>query len=290
MLTAELPLGRRLQRWLPLLPVLTVLPAIVLWTPMLKLLYVALTVHAATLLAVPATLAATLMTPALITLPARALSRVALLCLVAGFGLVVWAELDSGTSAERPAVDSLFLLQRAEDGGASWHSLDATADAWTAHYLGSAPEREALPRVLDARRRLVLTAPAPRFAVAEHAQAVLESDRRGDGGRTLSVRLSAAGAAVLRIYVRAEVAIVRAAIDGRPLAVGDDGELSLAYYGPPAEGIVLEVEIGDRWPVTVELIGQHYGLPPTVAPRPAGRIATPGWWTDSTMLWSSHSL
>jgi hypothetical protein len=69
------------------------------------------------------------------------------------------------------------------------------------------------------------------------------------------------------------------------------GDLRLSVHGVPEEGVQVELEMADRWPVEREVVEVAYGLPPASGPeRPAARIPRPGWWPDTTMSWDRHTL
>jgi Peptidase family M28 len=282
-------LPRRAAGWW--VPALAVLPAVAWWARTLELSYVSLTVHAAVVLAVAATLAASLLTPAWHG-ASRGVAVVAVLSLlVFGLGALTFVAARSPGTA-RPRVDSLFVLQDAISGNATWRSLDPAVDAWTARAMGPSPERRELPPVLDPRGREYLTSPA-RPVAAEPPTVEVESDERPSGGavaRRAVLRLRPGSATSLRIWVRAEVALQTAALDGRSLQVDDRGELRLSVHGVPPEGVALEIEMADRWPLKVDVVGVSYGLPEGTPKRPVELIPRPGWWTDTTMLWSAHTL
>lgn len=278
-------------RWLPALVALV--PGVLLWAPALELSHQALTIRAALPLAGLALFAATLLTPAFCGLGVSVLRRVAAVALLAGAGLLGWALVGQDASADRPRVDSLFLLhQSGEEAGAegaTWFSLDPEVDPWSEQALGSQPDRRPLPEVLDRRRRELLAAPAAGVPPAASLTVTRERDDRPGGGRSVALRLRSS-AESLRLWAHANVALSGASIDGRPCDLDENGELRLSVHGTAPEGYLLEVTLDDRWPLYLEVVEVHYGLPPGIEPRPAERIPRPGWWTDTTMIHSSSTL
>jgi hypothetical protein len=284
--------------WLPAgaarwwLPALAVLPAIAWWTPTLELSYLSLTVHSAVILAGASTLAASLLTPAWNGAARRPADAGVVVVLAAGLVALSLAH-GPPPSAERPRVDSLFLLQDTSTGEATWRSLDPSVDRWTAAWMGPSPERRRLPEVLEAGDRTVLTSPAGPVA-ALPATVEIELDERPEGGsvaRRVVIRVRPGHGSSLRLWVRAEVGLEAASVDGRPVPVDEQGELRLSVHGVAADGVALQIELADRWPLQVDVVDLAFGLPAGRGPeRPPGFISRPGWWSDTTMVWSTHTL
>jgi hypothetical protein len=220
------------------LPCVAALPAVALWAPTLALAYVSLTVHAAVGLAAAATLAATLLAPAWLGASRGVAALTVVVLLGAGAGSLAYVR-SAPPTADRPAVDSLFLLQDASTGEATWRSLDEAVDAWTSTRMGPVPERQALPGVLDAGGRTVLTSPA-RPVASPPPTVELERDERpasGEVARRLLLRVRPGADGSLRVWAHAEVAIQSATVDGRPVPIDARGDLRLSVHGVPEEGV-----------------------------------------------------
>ena len=266
------------------------LPSVLLWAPALQLSYLALTVRAAMLLAPIALLAATLAMPLAAWLGPRHRRIAAGLALAAGLGCLGWAVHGEPAAGERPRVDSLFALYDRESDETTWFTLDAEVDSWTAQVLGAKPRPQALPEALDRDQRELLSASAELPPPPETLTVVRERDERPAGGRRVAVRIRSESAANLRLWVHAQVALDAVYIDGQRCNLDADGELRLALHGRAPEGFLLEAEMGDRWPLYIEVVEVSYGLPAGVSERPVDRIPLPGWWSDTTMVKTGFTL
>jgi len=270
--------------------VIGLLPSVLLWAPALQLSYLALTVRAAVILSLASLLAITLATPVVAWLGGRLRQRGATLLLALGLGFLGWATHGATPSVDQPLVDSLFVLYDRESGEATWHSLDAQVDDWTSRALGLEPSYRPLPKALDRRQREVLSNPASLPSPATTLTVVRERDERPAGGRSVAIRFNSSGAANLRLWIYAEVALAAVSIDGHPGELDENGELRLSLHGDAPDGFLLEIEMGDRWPLQIEVVEVSYGLPLEAGERPASLIPRPGWWTDTTMVKTGFTL
>jgi len=269
---------------------LLLLPVVPLWAATLEVVYLGLTVHAATLLSVFGVLAASLLTPVVSGAQRSSQSRIGWSLAASALACLGWAAWADRPSESKPRVDSLFILHDTVRGESTWRSLDDTTDSWTNTLLGDSPERRELPSLFGASTP-VLTAQAHVAAPDSRVSAVVEADERPGAGRRVAVRILAPEVSSLRLWARAEVAIAAARVDGRECRLSENGELRLTFHGPPDEGLLLEIDLSDRWPVSLEIVELTYGLPGARhQSRPGDRIARPGWWTDTTMLLTGESL
>ncbi len=302
LLAASGPRGRDAPA--PGLAALALTPAVAaaLFAPLVGLVVLALPLW---MLAVPAALAALALTPLapfLGLLGTRGRLRLAGALAAAAVAVLAIGVARSGYDAERPAIDHLLYALDADAGEASWLSPDETADEWTARWLGSVPESVEPARVLSLGVNTVLRAPAEVLELPA-PRAELVSDSREDGRRVELRAISPRGATVLRLDVETSVPIRAVTIEGErfelgggDLETGAEGpeEVRIAYYGLPAEGARIVVELPDAWPLELRLADQTFELPPppagASAERPAHLIPGTSWRTDSTFVLASTLL
>lgn len=264
-------------------------PGIAVWAPLADLVFQALGLDAAPLLAPTLALAWSLAALPLWAVAGRRGGRAATVLLVAAVAAAGALILRDERSAERPGTDTLAWLQNA-DGEARWFSLDAAPDEWTVGLVG---ERAALPPALGLGGE-VLTGPAPALGMPP-PEAAVEQDEVREGRRRLAIRLrSRRGASVLRALLAADAPLTALRVDGRSLPAQEipPGDLRLVLHGFGVEGVVVELELEGAAPVELDLADQSWGLPEELlpAPRPEDLIPTPGWLTDSTFVAARRRL
>ncbi len=223
---------------------------------------------------------------------------------VLGLVVAVGTRLASGFSADNPRPHSLFYLLDKEEEQARWLSVDRAADAWTAQFLTSSPQRGTLPPFLPRGPQgggSILEQTAP-LADLGGARVEVVDDYLGLEGRTLELNVSwpfAAQRAVIFVISRAEIRAISMAgehrIEPRQAAASGQGNtMGFQYFAPPAAGIPLRVELAWDEPLELKIYAQRYGLPElpgfTWEPRPAHLMPRLGWASDSTFVRSTATI
>ena len=201
------------------------------------------------------------------------------------------------TSAPRP--DSLLYVVDTDAGTASWLSFDDTTDAWTSRVMKEAQRKPTEARFLRSKNE-VLQSPAPMVSVDPTRVAVL-SDTREASTRALQLRVTfPAGTEAVDLSVPPEAHVTKAAVQGKPFGVvASDGWLDLAFFGPPPEGLELDLETAATGPVPLHVVAQLRGLPAEPAaplgPRPPSLMPevvqrSPLSASDMTLVTTSFDL
>jgi hypothetical protein len=203
------------------------------------------------------------------------------------------------TASPRP--DSLLYAIDA-DHNASWLSFDASPDAWTAHVLAGA-RRASLGKLFPRWHASSWQAPAPTVAalVADSPHVDVLADTSDGDQRTLRLRVTLPAATeVVSFEAPPEAHVVASRVQGRTFGVEPrDGWVDLAFFGPPPEGLELELVAATHGRVTLSAVVQTRGLPaelePRLGPRPpdrmpevARRIRLPA--SDVTLVAASFDL
>jgi len=168
--------------------------------------------------------------------------------------------------AARPKPNSLFYGLDANAGTAIWGSFDNEPDEWTARFLSRHPENRPLPAFFSNTTVTYLQMTAP-VAPLDAPNVELLDDKSSNGVRTLSLRLTSLRRAnVLTLYLDSKV--LRATVNGKLIDTDNTPALNsftnnwiLRYYGPPAEGVNVNVEVKTSEPLKVRLLDLSYGLP-----------------------------
>jgi hypothetical protein len=268
---------------------LVALLATLLFAPLVPLLFDALTVRMAGVLAIPIALAFGLFTPLLVHTGKRPL----LPALLGAGGLVLLVVLGAraGFDAEHPRSDSLLYLLDADTQEARWISFDERPDAWTQHALGEEPSRSPLPDFLGRKARKALQKDTEAVQLASPG-ITLERAEDSPEGRFLELRLrSARGAATLLASIEDPSGLRALRIDDLSVSLeglARDERAWLLLHGVGEEGRRLGLELDGEATLAIDLCDQTYGFaglpdaPP--AERPADLIPNGAWWNDSVLV------
>jgi hypothetical protein len=219
---------------------------------------------------------------------------------------------------QHPRPDSIFYVLDADRQSAVWATMDATADGWTAQFLGSAVAPAALaPPLRTFVPGRYLQAAAPVVAIAPPEAAVL-ADTISNGVRELKLRIASSRAATtLAVYLENGGAVEEAWVDGVALAPShrtrlraDDvgaGALrgfltqrrwGLIYHAPGA-AVDLALRIRAAGALRFYVVDKSDGIPEaldTFKPRPPWLMPSPaplgllGRTRDSVIVAKSYFL
>jgi hypothetical protein len=216
-------------------------------------------------------------------------SRAPALVLIAG-ALALWiaALTMPRASAERPVGFSIDYFRDSDAKSASW--AVATKQAPLPDNFPGRWERKELPY----NGRLRWASPAPLLETPVAAARVI-SAARDAAGRRLRLALSPGGANSVSIRFAKGANVLALGLAGAAIPLPRDGEPEkpvLRCTGRSCEGLQVDVLLGDRRPVEVELFSTQFGLPPESRPLVAARPrnAIPQYAPDSTITMSRIRL
>jgi hypothetical protein len=293
-----LPAGKWSLTKLSLISAVCAVPGIILISPLIYQIFVAIGISQMGVLVVPLTLLLGLL---LVNFELMASSFRWLLpaaSTLAAVCFIVAALLQPDFSPQQPKGDEIFYALNADTGKAVWASSDARPDEWTSQFLSTdipaAPLDDYLPGV---NGEVFLQQPAPAATLAAPEIKVLE-DQVQEQTRRIHMRvISAREAATLFIYSGTELS--EAFVNGQPLTKGQDapawkkGQM-LIYWAPPREGIDLLLKTKSSEPLIVKVVDQSFQLPEltnvTVKARPNYIVPAPFSYSDSTFIGKSFSL
>jgi hypothetical protein len=174
-----------------------------------------------------------------------------------------------------PRPDSLLYALDADEDRATWVSADQAPDQWTARALGGA-QRTTVTHLFPRSTTEMLEAPAPATKLETPRIGILEDTRSGDT-RSLRLRVTLpSGTEIVRLQVAPEAHVRSASVQGRSFGPEENGWLDLAFFGPPGDGLELDLGAASEGPVTLHIVAQTRGLPTELAAplgrRPADRM------------------
>jgi hypothetical protein len=250
-------------------------PGILMFAPLIRQIYVGLTVQMVGVAMVILLLLLGIMTPLLDAL-ARAGRRAFPLALLAGGGIfLILAALNADFDAAHPRPDNLSYAQVGNPGTAFWLSSDPVLDSWTQGYFPGVTTRRAMPEVFGKRFRLLWAADTPSLHFPEPVIDVVE-DQVMPEGRNLILNIRSQRHAPMFIMAIEDTDVLRSRFQGRTFSDQPESSWLLAAYGVPEAGVVVNLTVPAGVPFRVRIMDRTYGLPVAGKPlRPADVIGQP---------------
>ncbi len=271
------PEGATTRRWLA--PLLGALPALVLFTPLIALLFAALTLRLALVPALVAALLLGLLAPQIALAAARRRWLLPAAAALAGAAALLGGALTAGPSPAQPRLNNVLYGLNADTGQATWAMFGLGADAWTSQFVPAGSPPGPLPDFFPLTQLQIPQAAAPALALPPPS-ATPEADTTTGDVRTLRLRIrSARQAQLIWVYADAQTRVLSASVGGAPLSAAAAGPWGLAYWAPPDEGIELTLQLPAGQPAQLRLVDWTSGLPAPggrpVAPRAADMQPSP---------------
>ncbi len=261
---------------------LGVAPGIMMFSPLIKALFVGLTPQLVGVVMAFLVLLLGLLVPLIDVLIRRLL--LPWLSLAIGFLFLVIASFTSGFDTAHPRPDNLFYAVDGSNGNALWLSKDKFLDEWTRTFFPASPERRPVPEIFGEGTKDYWVAKASEFALPAPIIEVLE-DNTADNSRKINIQVrSLRHAPKLNLYVEG-AGVISSKVNGRLFSQAFHREWSLKSFGIPAEGlnIVLNVQAGT--PFKIRVIDFSYELPQIGSqPRTSKMISQPFGLSDMTVV------
>jgi hypothetical protein len=271
---------------------------VILFGPLLYVLFIGLTVNMSAVVMVMFALLLTLFIPQNDLMRVRRAWLLPLASLIVCAGFLLAGSLTAGFSGARPLQDHLLYGANAGTQQALWVSWNAKPDTWTSQFFSTEMKRNRLPDLFLFNSREFLNSPAP-FVTLPAPNVELLSNNVENGIRKLRVRLtSQRQASIISLGVEGNMPIQCTSINGMPIKNEDDDrqdekKWGIRYYAPPSEGVELTLETRSEQPLVFKIVDQTYGLPSlpnSFKPRPENVIPAPLGTSDSTLVARSFSF
>ena len=288
-----LPAGKLSLTKLGLISAVCAAPGIILISPLIYQIFIALGISQTSVIVVPVTLLLGLLlinfelASSFRWLPAAA--TLAAVCFIVAALL---------QPRQEPKSNEIFYALNADTGKAVWATGDARPDEWTSQFLSSSAATAPLDEYLPWLRGgdfLQQSAPAATLAAPEIK---ILDDQVQDQTRLIHMRVSSArDAAQLFVYSGTEIS--EASINGYPLAKRQDAPAwqknqMLIYSAPPREGIELLLKTRSSEPLILKVVDRSFQFPEltnlTIKARPSDVVPEPFSYSDSTFISKSFSF
>jgi hypothetical protein len=248
------------------------IPAILIFAPMIYLVFTALALWLAGIIMVLVALSIGVLLAQLqiIATPRKVLlARVALM---SSLGFFVAGIISSGFGASHPQVNSLLYGLDADSGQAFWASGDRRRDEWTGQVISARAGRATLAEVFPLGTRQFLKEQAPPVAALNAPQVKVLSDSINGSLRTLRLHVtSSRQASQLSVYLEPDVEVLASTVNGQPLkspsastTTKGEKEWGLSYAGAPRDGIELTIDVNTTKPIKLKVVDRSDGLPETL--------------------------
>lgn len=271
------------------------IPAVVLFVPIIYILFAGLNLNLAAAGSVLLVLLLGLLIPQLsyLSAPSRWLLPAAMV--IVSVGCIVMGLAYSGFRAGQPRPDSIFYGLNADTHEAVWASTDAGPDRWTKQFLSVNPQHSPLDEYFPGSPRPFLKNQAAAVALPAPEITVL-SDSAQANKRIVHLRVTSMRQAPLMcIYGEPNSEIRETVINGKRTAF-EQGRTTastnvpwvMRYYALPAEGLELVLELQPQAQVKLRVVDQSYELPVlpnfSVTARPEDLMPSSAPWNEATFV------
>ena len=204
---------------------------------------------------------------------------------VVGLTFIVVGSLTSGFNPQHPQPANIFYALNADTGKAVWASTDERLDNWSAAFFSEGIKKGAISDYVPTPFNRFNSSPAP-VASLLLPEVALVSDTTNNGVRSLHLRLiSHRAAPFISVMIESATDVLGASVNGKQIEnSARSGPLDLTrpwrifYYGPPAEGVDVNLDIKPSQPLKLRVLDQSFELPASLTaafkPRPADKIPT----------------
>jgi len=280
---------------------LCALPGVVLFAPLIKQIFTALTVNLVWATMILVVLLLWQLIPLLDFLTSRRrwlLSGVALAVSLIFLGI---GSLTAGFDKQHPEPFHLIYGLDVDAGKAIWASAEGRPDNWAAQFFPAGTQRATLGQYYYRSPRTFLVSPAPRIVLPTPAVTLVNDAKTESTSRMLRLHIEApANETSVFINVSSESKTWQASVNGKKIDGGAKGRFEfgndwgMRYYAPPATGIDLILEMESHAQVKVQVVGLSRGLPDIpgtpVRTRPENMMPAPSLQSDSTMVAKTFSF
>ena len=259
-------------------------PGIILIVPILDILFIGLPATAFAGIIILVVLLLALLLPHLHLIAAPNQWLLPGIAVAASLTFIVLGSWTSGFNRDRPQPSNIFYALNADSGKAVWASTDEPPDAWTAQFFAEGQKKGPISDYIPSIFNRFSSGQAP-LAPLPAPEASLVSDTTNDGVRTVRLHIaSRREAPFINLTFESATEVIGASINGKQiensqvLQYDPNRPWQLAYYGPPAEGIDLDLQLRPSQPLKIRVMDQSFELPASLTaafkPRPADKIPT----------------
>lgn len=191
-----------------------------------------------------------------------------------GLALIGLLHVQRAPTETYPEFDHVLYAKSADSDEHQWLSMDDEMSPWLEQFFGEGATQKRAREFFPGSNRTFWTSDAPPTDIAPPEVHLIGQTVTG-GTRTLYLRVrSIRDAAIVALHPGQGAEFLSLTVNGESLP--PPAFEHLVYWGVPAEGIDVAVEVTAKEPVTIAVVDHSYGLPKvSFEPRPANRLPTP---------------
>jgi hypothetical protein len=268
--------------------------AVLLFAPIVYLLYVFLTLQVITVAAMGLLIGVFFLigTPLLnVAIPREKSRSLALVSLGGAVICIVTGVNQSHTSSQYPQQDNIIYSLDADRRAAAWLSYDHSLDSWTSQFIPDTHQHpQPMPNYLAGSQRPVLSGPASVLDLGPPV-AEVKANELVDNLRRIKMNLrSQRNANRIDLGFDRDLRPIGIKIAGREVVpVQNPQGLTVSLFGPFTTGAEIELTFEARSAVAFWLMDRSYGLPEVgTRVRPQNIMASEG--SDQTMVCRRYQL
>ena len=247
---------------------LLAVPGIILLSPIINLMFIALTINMSGVIVVMVVLLLGLLIPYLSLIASHHKWFLPLTTLLVSLIFLFAGSFTAGFDANHPKPNSIFYGLNADTGKAIWASADEKSDEWTSQFLSNKFEKNVLSEFLPMVSAQFINSPAPVVLLTPPKIEVLSNDL-SDDIRTIRMHItSPRQARVMNISLDSETEVLAAQVNGKqikykslPTTSKSPKPWGLDYFAFPTEGIELTLNIKATQALVLRAVDRSDELP-----------------------------
>jgi hypothetical protein len=267
---------------------------ILLFLPMIYLIFLAMGLRVCVALAILVVWLASLFLPLFLLIDARRRWAAPSAAALIGAGFIITALSLASLSGDQQRRNSVFYAMNADKGEAVWASYDRGPDAWTSQFFGADATRGPLDGYLVSGFRRFMQAAAP-LAPLRGPELTLIDSSIENGVRSLKIHVqSPRQAPAIMLTLDGDATVQNFAVDDQQVAHEKSRPWELTYYTLPESGIDLVLRVKSTAPIRLRAADMSYGLfgneQTPFSPRPENMAASTLLFNDMTIVVKSFEF
>ena len=259
------------------------IPGLLIFTPLIKGLFIGLTPQMIGVVIVLLVLLLGLLTPLLAMIGQR--NNLIRASLLLGFAALVAGSLTSGFDVDHPRQNTLFYALNSSGQRAFWLSTDNQLDQWTSVFFPNGQAKQQVPKIFGDRFPAMWAAQAPVLALQKPMIETLEDNGISDKSaekRKIKIRVKSSRLAPKLTITIEGIAVLQSKVAGQLYSQSPQLNWSLDSVGLNDEDLIIEFVVKAGVPFKVRVIDFTYGLP-VINPisRPSAMTDKPSEFSDT---------
>lgn len=255
------------------------IPGIIIFTSLIKSIYIALTPHMISVVVCCLAILLGLLSLLIELIGQRKL--LVSLCLISGGATLLAVSMRSGFDSHHPRQQSLLYALDSQGQNAFWLSADKQMDQWTSAFFNKPKKMQFLPEIFGDQLSKWWVSPAPVFSISPPIIEKLQ-DSLTLSGRNVKINIKSAKQSS-RLKISLEGAdVLSSKIEGQVYSDFRQTHWNLNLVGLFNEGLVIEFIVQPDRPFIIRVLGINFGIEEfLLKPLPSYLINSPSELSDT---------